>query len=108
MERAVYNVATSLFEQANISFYKQSLKENTGKISTMLLTGFVSNFCLFFEHSFRLETRRQKTRVQSLLLPTGGRRGSVRAPSFDPNGTQGRARATQRHHRPPPKAPFFR
>ena len=51
MERAVYNVATSLFEHANISYYKQSLKENTGEISTMLHTDFVSNFCLFFEHA---------------------------------------------------------
>jgi hypothetical protein len=27
----------------------------------MLHTDFVSNFCLFFEHAFRLDTRRQKT-----------------------------------------------
>jgi hypothetical protein len=61
MERVVHNVATPLFEQANISIYKQPLKENTGEISTMLHTDFVSNFCLFFEHAFRLDTRRQKT-----------------------------------------------
>jgi hypothetical protein len=63
MERGVYNVATSLFEHVNISFYKQSLKENTGEISTMLHTDFVSNFCLFFEHAFWLDTRRQKKTV---------------------------------------------
>ena len=52
MERVVDSAATSLFEQANIPFYKQSLKENTEEISTMLHTDFVSNFCLFFEHAF--------------------------------------------------------
>jgi hypothetical protein len=104
MERVVDRVAPSLFEQANILAYKQSLKENTGEISTMLHTDFVSNFCLFFEHAFRLDTRRQKARVQPLLLPTGDGWGSVRAPSSAPNGTRGRARATQRHQRPPPKA----
>ena len=52
MERVVDNVATSLFEHVNISFYKQLLKENSGEISTMLHTDFVSNFCLFFEHAF--------------------------------------------------------
>ena len=52
MERVVDSVATSLFEQVNISFYKQSLKENAGEISTMLHTDFVSNFCLFCEHTF--------------------------------------------------------
>ena len=52
MERVVDRVVTSLFEQANISSHKQSLKENTGEISTVLRTDFVSNFCLFFEHAY--------------------------------------------------------
>jgi hypothetical protein len=51
MERVVDSVATSLFEQATISPYKQPLKENTGEISTVLHTDFVGNFCLFFEHA---------------------------------------------------------
>ena len=51
MERVVDSVATSLFEQATISSYKQLLKENTGEISTVLHTDFVRNFCLFFEHA---------------------------------------------------------
>jgi hypothetical protein len=103
MERGVYNVATSLFEHVNISFYKQSLKENTGEISTMLHTDFVSNFCLFFERAFWLDTRRQKKTCASPAAANGWRAG-VRAPSSGPNGTRGRARATQRHHRPIPKA----
>ena len=43
----------------------------------MLHTDFVSNFCLFLEHAFRLDTRRQKNCVQPRLLPTGSGQGSV-------------------------------
>lgn len=49
MERAVHGAAAPPFEQANISLYKQPLKENECEISTVLHTDFVSNFCLISE-----------------------------------------------------------
>jgi hypothetical protein len=81
MERVVYNVATSLFEHVNISSYKQSLKENTGEISTVLHTDFVSNFCLVFEHAFWLDTRRQNKPCAPPAAANGWRAG-IRASLF--------------------------
>lgn len=44
----------------------------------MLHTDFVSNFCLFFEHAYRLDTRRQKN-VRASAAANGWGQGSVRA-----------------------------
>ena len=47
----------------------------------MLHTDFVSNFRLFFEHAFRLDTRRQKIRLQPATA--SGLRAGIRAnPGF--------------------------
>lgn len=59
----------------------------------MLHTDFVSNFCLFFEHAYRLDTRRQKKRARLRCCQRVG--AGIRAsPLFVPNRTRRRARAT--------------
>jgi len=69
----------------------------------MLHTDFVSNFCLFFEHAFRLDTRQQKKPCAPPLLPTGGGRDPCE-PLRLFRIERGAERATQRHQRPSPKA----